>query len=205
MRVQIPLILSFLAGMFFLVAFFMPHHTMQTAYDELVVWLIIISAFSIILGITSLVQRHWTKIRRRQHDWPYSIITLASFVFVLVIGIWKGKDPGTTFAWIYDKVYTPLDATMFALLAFFVASAAFRTFRARTTEATVLLIAAVLVMLGRVPLGEMIYHKFPLFTEWIMSVPSMAAKRAIMFGAALGSIATALRIILGIERSHLGQ
>jgi hypothetical protein len=205
MRVHVPLILSFLAGMFFLVQFFVPHQAMQSTYEELVVWLQIIFAFSIVLGITSLVQRHLSKIRRREHDWPYSIITLVSFVAVLVIGIWKGQEPGTPFAWVYDKLYTPLDATMFALLAFFVASAAYRTFRARTTEATVLLVAALIVMVGRVPLGEMISAKIPLFTEWLMSVPTMAAKRAIVFGAALGGTATALRIILGIERSHLGE
>jgi hypothetical protein len=191
--------------MFFLVQFFVPHQTMQSTYEELVVWLQIIFAFSIVLGITSLVQRHLSKIRRRELDWPYSIITLVSFVGVLVVGIWKGQEPGTPFAWVYDKLYTPLDATMFALLAFFVASAAYRTFRARTTEATVLLVAALIVMVGRVPLGEMISAKIPLFTEWLMSVPTMAAKRAIVFGAALGGTATALRIILGIERSHLGE
>jgi hypothetical protein len=205
MRVHVPLILSFLAGMFFLVQFFMPHQAMQSTYEELVVWLQIIFAFSIVLGITSLVQRHLSKIRRREVDWPYSIITLVSFAGVLVVGIWKGQDPGSPFAWVYDKLYTPLDATMFSLLAFFVASAAYRTFRARTTEATVLLVTALIVMVGRVPLGEMISAKFPLFTEWLMSVPTMAAKRAIVFGAALGGTATALRIILGIERSHLGQ
>lgn len=205
MRVHVPLILSFLVGMFFLVQFFVPHQAVQAANEELVVWLQIIFAFSIVLGINSLLGRHLMKIRRREHDWPYSIITVVSFLAVLVVGIWKGQEPGSPFAWVYDKIYTPLDATMFALLAFFVASAAYRTFRARTTEATVLLVAALIVMIGRVPLGEMLWAKFPTITEWLMSVPTTAAKRAIIFGAALGGTATALRVILGIERSHLGQ
>jgi hypothetical protein len=113
-------------------------------------------------------------------------------------------DDGIGFKWLFDNVMVPLDATMFALLAFFMASAAYRTFRARTPEATVLLLVAVIVMLGRVPVGEMITHNMPKISEWFMMWPTVAAKRGILFGVALGSIATSLRIILGIERSHLG-
>jgi len=114
------------------------------------------------------------------------------------------SDDGMGFKWLFDNVMVPLDATMFALLAFFMASAAYRTFRARTPEATVLLLVAVIVMLGRVPIGEMFYKHMPQVSEWFMMVPTVAAKRGILFGVALGSIATSLRIILGIERSHLG-
>jgi len=40
--------------------------------------------------------------------------------------------------------------------------------------------------------------------DWIMNVPQNAAKRAVLMGAALGVMATGLRVILGIERSYLG-
>ncbi len=110
----------------------------------------------------------------------------------------------TAYKWLFDFVYVPLNSTMFALLAFYIASAAFRAFRARNIEATVLLTAAVIVMLGRVPLGESISERLPQFVNWLMETPNTAARRAIFIGAALGAVATGLRIILGIERSHLG-
>ena len=115
-----------------------------------------------------------------------------------------GQD-GRVFTWIYDHIFFPCNATMFALLAFFIASAAFRAFRARNIESALLLSAAILVMIGLVPIGRAISPVFPELEEWIMSVLNTAGRRAIMMGAALGGIATGLRIILGIERSHLGS
>ena len=117
------------------------------------------------------------------------------------------QDPGTPFDWIYNNIYNPLSATMFAMLAFYVASASYRAFRARNREATLLLLAGFLVMLGRVPVGDAITgflpegHRLSNLADWIMNVPNKAGQRAIMIGIALGIVSTSLRLILGIERS----
>ena len=117
-----------------------------------------------------------------------------------------------------DWFFQPLQSTIFSLLAFFMASAAFRAFRARNTEATILLIAAGLVMAGRVPLLEFLAVPFPALqpsaasasqflgrlTEWIMDTPNRAAQSGIIIGAALGAASMAIRVILGIERGYLG-
>jgi hypothetical protein len=105
--------------------------------------------------------------------------------------------------YLYTYSIVPLQATMFALLAFFIASASYRAFRARNLVATLLLVSAVIVMLGRVPIGAAISSFFPAAQEWIMDWPQLAAKRGIQIGAALGAVSMALRIILGIERSYL--
>lgn len=120
----------------------------------------------------------------------------------------------TWFSVIYNSIFTPLQATMFSLLAFFVASASYRAFRAKTLEATVLLLAAFIILIGRTPLGY--YFTFwlpdwlqflhiPNLSAWILSTPNLAGQRAIMIGISLGIIATSLKLILGIERGWLGQ
>ena len=111
---------------------------------------------------------------------------------------------------LYNQLYSPMQGTMFSLLAFFIASAAFRAFRIRTVEAGLLAAAALIVMLGRVPVGDALTAWMPEWLrlsavqDWIMNVPQNAAKRAILMGAAMGVMATGLRVILGIERSYLG-
>jgi len=211
----VPLVITFLAGLFMAVQFFVPHEIGVTVYRGMLDWAMIVASFALVLGISSLLRTHWEKIRRRRRDWPYSIVAIVSFFLMCIVGIGYGHQPGTVFYWVFDYIQVPLDATMFSLLAFFIASAAVRTFRARSVEATLLLVAAIFVMLGRVPsallvmlgdtgVGQWLYDFMPDASEWVMNVPTVAGKRGIIFGVSLGVIATALRIILGIERSHLG-
>ena len=123
----------------------------------------------------------------------------------LVMRWGAGSPEGRVFTWFYDYIFYPCNATMFALLAFFIASAAFRAFRARNVESALLLGSAILVMIGLVPVGRLISPFFPELADWIVDFPNNAGRRAIMMGAALGAIVTGLRVILGLERSHLGS
>jgi len=118
-------------------------------------------------------------------------------------GMRWGAD-GRFRTWIYDHVFAPCNATMFALLAFFVASAAFRAFRARNVEAALLLGSAIIVLLAQAPIGRWLTTSLPHLSDWILDILSNGSRRAIIMGAAVGAIATGLRVILGIERSHLG-
>ena len=134
-------------------------------------------------------------------------ITLLMAFFVLYNdgnGPFSAQAKTGGYQWLFLHVQVPAGATMFSILAFFIASAAYRTFRARTPEAAILLVAAVAVMLGRVPIGAFISDTIPLVSQWLMAVPNLAAKRGILLGVSLGIIATSLRIIFGIERSYLG-
>jgi len=108
--------------------------------------------------------------------------------------------------WVYFKIFAPLQATMFSLLAFYVASATFRAFRARSLESTLLLVAGAVVMLGQVQLGETLTGSGAATAQkFLMDNVVKAAERAIVIGASLGVLATGLRIVLGLERSYLSD
>lgn len=216
MKRTFPLILVFVFGILGIIPFFVPHPVVQNA-DEFLrnEFLRILVAFALVLGLGSLLKVHIDKIKRKRANWQYSWILIISFLISAIIGLFGGVR-GTGILptsigsfqfdiWtIYWNVVMPLGSTMFALLAFFMASAAYRAFRARSTEATLLLAAAFVVMLGVLPLGDRISPYLPSFAQWIMDVPNVAGQRGILFGVALGALATALKIILGIERSWLG-
>ncbi len=205
MRRTIPLAICLGMGILMMVQFFVPHPISVGFYDLTTKWIRIVSAFALVLGVGSLIIYHTDRLKRRRQGWQYSIVTLVALVVTAVIGLVWGVKPGSPLQEVFFKnMLVPLNASMFAILAFYMASAAYRAFRARNKEAALLLIAAFIVMLGMVPVGSAIWGKLPDVAEWILSVPNMAAKRAILFGVALGAIATSLKVILGIERGWLG-
>ena len=200
-----PVLVTFAVGAALITLFFVPHHQAQTVNAEILEWATVVYAFALILGSISLWSTHARKVRNRAEGWPYSLVTMTMLVAVTGLGVLQGTGEGTVVYTIYQSVNAPLASTMFALLAFFIASAAFRAFRARNLEATLLLVTAVLMMIGRVSIGEFLWPGFPAFTEWLLDVPNLAAKRAIAIGVGLGAVSTGLKIILGIERSYLGR
>ena len=222
MRRKIPLAIAFLFGIVMIIQFFIPHPISRDFYRTVLDWIVIVFAFTYILAVTSLIRVHSGKIRRKKQGWGFSYVTLISLVITAIVGVIGGAfqatqitawftehfglqlEEGTIFMIIYTYIQIPMGATMFSLLAFFIASAAFRAFKARNLTAILLLVTAFIVMLGRVPIGSLITKRMPDIVEWILKYPNMAAQRGILMGVGLGMIATALKIILGIERGYLG-
>lgn len=221
MKREIPLAITFIVGFVFLIAYFIPHWPFNKFENWFNDWFSIIGAFAIWLGALNLMKMSLMKISKNK-DVVHSLLIIFSFLLIVFFGFFDGirglyadpvysfRDAGTGFNWLYEWVYSSLSSTMFALLAFFVASASYRAFRARNLEATILLLAGFFVMLGRVPVGDLISGWLPVgyqlssWANWIMAVINVAGQRAIMIGIALGLVSTSLRILLGLERAYLG-
>ena len=206
MKRQIPLIIVFTCGVFMVIQFFVPHEKSEYLYEFVALdWPPIIGVFAMMLGVISLTRVSVTKIKRRSDGWRYSIITLIGLFFMSATGILGHYYPPSTdiFDWQFNNFMIPISATMFSLLAFYIASAAYRAFRARSVLATILLVAAMIVMIRFFPLGPLT-GVVGATSDWILNVPNLAAKRAIIIGVGLGIVTTAMKVILGIERSYLG-
>jgi len=187
-------------------------------------WFGVLAVFAFILGGASLLRTHGRRVRRREGDWKYSIVTLVSFLVVLVVGLGKfGGPPGLTGdpfspeGWltrIFSSVLSPLHATLYSLLAFYVASASYRAFRIRGWESSVLLGSAMIVLVGRIPSIDSWTDTWPTvfgflrmeaWSLWLLKVPNTAGQRAIMIGVALGIVTMAVRMISGLEKGQGGR
>ncbi|MDR4480729.1 MAG: hypothetical protein R3B37_13430 [Nitrospira sp.] len=209
LRRQLPLLITMVTGLVMAGQYYVPHPASEQLLTTVTKWLQIIGGFALVLGITSLFHVHAAKIRRKEAGWGYSLMLYAGMLGTIVVGLWNGGKESidgamTSFGWVYSYTLVPLQGTMFAILAFFIASAAYRSFRARSREAAVLLIAAVIVMMGRVPLGEYLLPISGDLSSWILNVLNASVRRAILIGVSLGAVALSFKIIFGVERSYLG-
>lgn len=273
MRRQIPFALVFIFGTFMVFQYFVPHETSEWIYEYLLDWITVIGIFALALGIWSFYKVSVDKIKNKNENWPYSIISLLGLFVMIFFGFtartgdsWgfyypalilliggmamlikaqteasssssKSKKSAmiglglivvfviisimddswnfyfytqeglknVAFTDFFEHIMIPIQSTMFSLLAFFIASAAYRAFRARNILATLLLVAALIVMLRFNPYLGPVSGLMESAADWLLNVPNLAAKRAIIIGIGLGIVATSLKVLLGIERSYMGK
>lgn len=206
MRKELPLVLTIVGAVIYMAATFVSPAAMPGLAGikgELDAWFLIVFASAYAIGLANLTRIHFMKVNRRREGWQYSTILLAALAVMLILGL-TTRSTGVYTRWMFLYLTVEPQATVFSLLVFYIGSAAFRAFRIRTFEAGVLLLAAVILMLGQAPIGAVISDQIPRLSAWILRVPNTAGMRGIQIAATLGATATALRIVFGIERTHLG-
>jgi hypothetical protein len=229
---QWPVIIAFSLGVVMWARYYVPTEEALSLQDGWAAWDRVISGFAALLGLLSLIHHHWNRIKNKRRGFGFSYITLSAIVVMALAGLLRVPLPGFSgmqnssdglHMWMFNNMMVPMQATMFSVLAFYMASAAFRAFRARSVEATALLVTACIVMIGRVPLADLLvqwmkqsnlaftvgqqayaYLDFPKFTEWLLNVPNAGVYRGIFLGIILSQIAISVRIIFGIERTYMG-
>jgi hypothetical protein len=204
MRKQIPIYFVFTSGIVMIIQYFIPSEASDWFFGYANDWVIVIGIFALALGIWSLLKSEVRKLKDPKERFYASVLLFGYFIMVFTGLKSEWRLAGTLHMNLFNNILIPIQATIFSLLAFYIASAAYRAFRARTILATILLLTAFIIMARLIPLGP--------FSDinqaavgWILAIPNMAAKRAITMGVGLGVIATCIKIILGIERTYLGH
>lgn len=246
-RRAIIVLVTFLAGLFFAAEFFLPvdwtaifpnddptRNFLTPAIQPAQNVLQIIGALALGLGTFGLVRLHLRNVVQKRTQWGYSIVLLVSFVTMATLSILntlaekelveRGPLLERAFSILFDYTLVQLDAAMFSLIAFYIFSAAYRAFRIRSVEASILMFTAMLVMIGIVPLGAYIsftllglpegappegadfftqlLHNLglPTIANWVLTQLNAPAQRAIEFGVGIGGLAMAIRLWLSLER-----
>lgn len=191
------------------------------------------TSFMLGLGILSLLRIHLKRFLKFQRDWFFSATLVVSMFAMIFFGYadWlsrlgaKGALLDNEANWgfsnyardfLFQGLLQQMDAAMFSLIAFYILSAAYRAFRIRSIEATVLLGAALLVMLSlmgaieyawdqgvqNVAHGNSFLLNFQLteISQWIRNTFQTSSLRGIGFGVGIGALAMGLRLWLSLEK-----
>ena len=201
----LPTSIAISVSLFVLAALLTPYPVLDNIGTYFVDLAIIIAAFALFLGVTNIIRVHAGKIRDGESGRFYSFVLLAAMLVVLTLGLppLPNKASGPmqpTVQWIFANMQAPIQSSLSALLAFFVALAAYRLLRVRSLESALMLAAALFVLAGQVTLG--LVPVLPEISDWILNVPAMAGVRGILLGVALGTLLTGIRLLLGVERPY---
>lgn len=180
--------------------------------DDLVV---VVGAFAVGLGLVSLAQVHGRRVFRRRQGWAESSVFFVAAAAMATTTIYTRLRPDAddwgsrTYQMLFAGLFQPLGSSMFSLLAAYLVSAAYRAFRVRNLESTLMAASAALIMLGQVPIGNLLTQwlpppvQIPTVMAWVLFVTNNAVVRAVNFGIFVGAMATALRVWLSLDRAAL--
>jgi len=201
---EAPLALGSGIGVIIIAAYYLKVPWLTSVSKELLDWAVILSAFALMVASISLVRKHVLSIALKEKTAPHSVLLLLVFGAMAGTGIMLGTN-AASFKFLYNSVLSPIAASMMGSIVFYFVSAAYRTFRAKSLEATLLLAACILVMLGRSTIGTALWPGASGAADWLLGVPNTAANRGIIIGAALGLVSAGVRLLLGIDRSYVGE
>lgn len=196
-------VVAMTAGLLVLADFFTNDHSIDALSLYLVRTASVVAAFALMLGMINVLTVHLNKVYSRDKGWAYSMVLLAALLVTLGVGFLTGGPASPWVQDIFETILFPLEATLFSLLAFFVVTAIYRAFRVKSFETGLFAIFGVIVLLGQAPVGAMLWNQLPVIKDWVLDVPALAGARGILLGVALGTAATGLRALLGIDRPYV--
>lgn len=203
MRRHLPVLVAPLVGLIVLADFILEGPLVDAVGGFLLEGALVLGAFALLLGLLNLLQVHERRVRRREPGWGQSILILLAAVGSLGLGLSAWQGPALE--WFYRYLLFPLEASAGALLAFAAARVALRIWRVGSREGAIMLGAGLLVLLGSLPAQSGPLAALAPARDWIVAVPVLAAVRGILLGAALGIVATGLRILLAMDRPYVEE
>lgn len=158
-------------------------------------WTILLSAFGLLAGALNVVLVHLQRIQEGRADWLLSLVLLVVLTMVFTAGLLdKEGTASPLLEWVYEHLIYPVQSTLFALLAFFLAAAAYRYLRIGRVGGGWMLAGALSMFLIQMPLSQSVLS-VPVrnLLTWLLEWPVMAAMRGVLLGAALSLMIVTIR------------
>lgn len=199
---ELQLIVMALSFLLVFVPYFVEIPALEAASTKLITITAIVNAVTLILALNSQIRRGINIVQRRQTGWyfkAYMIITM----ILMVIFAFFGRETGP-YHWVMYAIINPLSSVNYGILAFYMASTAARAFRARNTQAILLLATGFIVLLYQAPLTGAYAPWLEPIALYFGDTFGMAAGRMFLISVTVGAIVFGVRVLIGEETSVLG-
>ena len=198
----VPTVITGVIGVITFITFLLPSTVGVGLRTLLVQIAVIIAGVAVLMGFVRLISVHVQRIRRRKGI-VYSLFLIFSAgvtaiaVAIALLSSDKGDIANAAKTFVFNGVIAPMQSALGALLAVFLALAAFRMLRRRRTFGSFcFLLSALLVLITQVPIDvpalTTVRHFVDAFTT--------GGVRGLLLGVAIGIVATAFRVLLIIDR-----
>lgn len=206
-RAPISAVIAIAVGLIVLAGYFLSVDLLVNLRRAFLHWAVILAAVALLVGVANLLSVHWRKVTTQQRGGLYSAVLLAAFILTLLVAGFGGPT-GAGALWLFRFVQIPIESSLMALLAVALAYAVARLLRRRADAFSIVFALTVLVaLIGLAPvLGVEVpgLHGPDGLRDLLVRIPALAGARGVLFGVALGAIATALRVLLGADRPYGG-
>ena len=187
-----------------MIGYFIPGLGLNDLIKVLIKWTTIISAMALWMGSISIALYQIDQIRKRtKGTWPYNVWTLVTMGITLVLGIAYNRK-GIYILWT-GATMMAIHSALDALQAPYIFSGAFRSWRIRRFETLLLVGAIILVFFAQSPLGPVLIPGVQELKTFMADSFSLAGNRAMVIGAALGSLILGFRTLMQKETAIFGK
>jgi hypothetical protein len=197
-------VIAISVGMIVLLGYFVP--AVNPFRFILLQWAVILAGVAVFIGIWNLFSVHLQKIRERRPGSINSLILLFFMLITMTFSLVPGLEPLQKM--MLDGIMIPAEISLMAVLAVTLLYASVRLLRVRADWASILfLAAALLILLGLGPLPYI--GQLPFMSDkvrpLVSDVLATGGARGILIGVALGTLTTGLRILFGADRPYGGN
>lgn len=190
------------------IEFFFNIPAITAVADTIRTWVVIISTMAIGVGVVAAMRVHGKRVMNRTgSQWLFSAWLIFVFVTLTVLGLSNLSNPlsNPIYNWVYANVYRSLSTSTYAMTGFYIFSAAYRAFRARNVDASILLLAGCLVILTNATIGEVILSQIPILGRWVLDIGQLPAVRVFLMVTAFGMLSLGFKVLIGKEKGYYAE
>jgi hypothetical protein len=204
-QAPVATIVAVLSGIIMLFTYIFPMGNLRAFILDLVV---IGAAVALLIGVVNLAKVHAEKVRKGEKPVNSIVLVLALVVtfFITLIEAYTNFYPAALpgAQWILTNIQMPVESALMGVLAITLTYTAVRLITLRPNAFSILFVLTLLVtmisntqIVLETGLGQTIRN-------FVAHGLASAGARGILIGVALGTIATGLRVLMGVDRPYGG-